>query len=48
MSIYNIFVKNPNAKNTGVEKVLLNNEEIKEKKIKLVDNGKVNEVEIIM
>ena len=47
-SIYNIFVKNPNAKNTGVEKMLLNNEEVEEKKIKLIDNGKVNDVEIIM
>ena len=47
-SIYNIFVKNPNAKNTGVEKMIINNEEIEEKKIKLIDNGKVNDVEIIM
>ena len=47
-SIYNIFVKNPNSKNTGVEKFLLNNEEIQEKRIKLIDNGKVNEIEIIM
>ena len=47
-SIYNIFVKNPEAKNTGIEKMILNNEEIAEKRIKLIDNGKVNEVEVIM
>ena len=47
-SIYNITVKNPNGKNTGVEKMTLNNEEIQEKKIKLIDNGKINDIEIIM
>lgn len=47
-SIYNIFVKNPNSKNTGVEKMIFNNEEVKEKEIKLIDNGKINEIEIIM
>lgn len=47
-SIYNINVKNPNQRNTGVEKMRYNQMEVEEKKIKLIDNGRVNEVEIIM
>jgi cyclic beta-1,2-glucan synthetase len=47
-SVYNIKVKNPNEKNTGVEKYILNGIEINEKQIKLIDNGKINEIEIIM
>mgnify|MGYP003304657481 CR=1 FL=1 len=47
-SVYNIKVKNPNGKNTGVEKFILNGEDIAEKKIKLIDNGKINEIEVIM
>ena len=47
-SIYNIKVKNPNRKNNGVDKFYLNGNEISEKKIKLVDNRSVNEIEIIM
>lgn len=47
-SIYNIKVKNPNGKNTGVDKMLLNGEEVENKEIKLVDNGKVNEIEAVM
>ena len=47
-SIYNIHVKNPNGKNTGVEEMYLNGQKIEEKKVKLVDNYKVNEIEIIM
>lgn len=47
-SIYNIKVKNPNSKNTGVDKMLLNGEEVENKEIKLVDNGKVNEIEVVM
>ena len=47
-SIYNIKVNNPNGKNTGVEKFLYNGEEILEKKIKIVNNGRVNEIEIVM
>lgn len=46
-SIYNIKVKNPNSKNVGVEKFILNGEEIKEKQIKLEKNG-IYEVEIII
>lgn len=47
-SIYNIKVQNPNRKCTGVEKFLLNGVEIPEKKIRILDNGKVNEIQIIM
>ncbi len=47
-SVYNIKVRNPNAKNTGVEKFILNGEEIEEKRVKLIDNGKINEIEVIM
>ena len=47
-SVYNIKVKNPNGKSTGVEKFFLNGEEIEEKKVKLMDNGKVNEIEVEM
>ena len=47
-SIYNIVVKNKDAKNTGVEKFLLNGVEIKEKKILLSDDGKIYNIQIFM
>ena len=48
-SIYNIHVKNPNSKCTGEnQKFYLNGEEIKEKKVKIEDNGSINEIEIIL
>lgn len=47
-SIYNINVKNPNGKNSGVQKMMVNGEEIKEKAIRLSDDGKIYEVEIEM
>lgn len=47
-SVYNIKIKNPNGKCTGVEKFIFNGEEITEKQIKLIDNGKINEIEVIM
>lgn len=47
-SIYNIKVNNPNGKNSGVDKFYFNGSEINEKKIKLVDNRSINEIEIIM
>ena len=46
-SIYNIKVINQNQKNTGVEKVLLNGEEV-ENKIKLEGNNKVYNIEVYM
>ena len=45
-SFYNIIVKNPNGKNTGVSKILLNNNVI-ENNIKLEDYGSYN-IEVIM
>ena len=47
-SIYNIKVKNPEGKNTGVRKMLLNRKKQENLQIKLVDNGSVNELELIM
>ena len=47
-SIYNIKVNNYNMKNSGVTKVLLDKEEIKENKIRLIDNGKINNIEIFL
>jgi len=46
-SIYNIKVRNINKTNL-VQKMTLNNMEIEEKEIKLIDNGKINEIEIIL
>ncbi len=46
-SIYNIKVINQNQKNTGVEKVLLNGEEV-ENKIKLDGSNKVCNIEVVM
>lgn len=45
-SIYNIKVKNPNGKNCGVSKMIINGEEIEEKEVKLIDDGKVNEIDV--
>ena len=46
-SIYNIKVKNPNGKNTGISKVLIDGEE-HENRIGIDGSGKVFNVEIIM
>ena len=47
-TIYSIKVKNPNGKTNGVSKFLLNGNQIEEKKIKIIDDGKINEIEIEM
>lgn len=47
-SIYNIKVRNPNGKCFGVNKVLVNGEEVLNKEILLVDDGRVNEVIVEM
>lgn len=47
-SIYNIKVMNPNNKEQGVEKFILNGKPIKEKEVKLEDNGGVYNIEIEM
>ena len=46
-SIYNIKVENKNGKNTGVNKVIVNGEEV-ENKIKLDNSGKIFNIEIKM
>ena len=46
-SIYNIVVKNPDGKNTGVSKILVDGVE-HENKIVLDGSGKVFNIEIIM
>ena len=47
-SIYNIKIKNPNEKNTGINKFIMNGREINEKEVKLQDNGTINQIEIEM
>jgi len=47
-SVYNIKVINPDGKNTGVEKFIVNGNEIADKSIKLDGNGGIFEVEVIM
>lgn len=47
-SIYNIKVKNPNSKQQGVSEFILNGKELENKKIKLIDDGSINEIEVIM
>ncbi len=44
-SIYNIKVTNPNKKNTGIEKMILNGEVVKEKIIRLNPNGGIYQIE---
>lgn len=46
-SIYNIKVKNI-EKTKAIQKIVLNNQEIEEKEVKLINNGKINEIEIII
>ena len=47
-STYNIKVQNNNSKNTGVEKFIVNGEEIQEKEILLQDNGKIYNIKVCM
>lgn len=47
-SIYHISVNNKNGKNTGVERFILNGNEIKDKKIPLSDDGKIYNIQIFM
>ena len=46
-TIYNIKVKNINKTNL-IQKIFLNNLEIAEKSVKLINNGKINDIEIIL
>ena len=47
-SIYNIKVKNPNRKNTGVSIFKVNGQEAKDKCIQLQDDGNIYEIEVQM
>ena len=47
-SVYDIKVKNPNNKETGVEKFTINGEEIEDKQVLLKDDGKIYVIEITM
>ena len=47
-SIYNIKVSNPNGRSTGVERFVVNGNEIIEKSIRLDGNGGIFEVEVTM
>lgn len=47
-SIYHIQVKNPNGRNIGVEKFIVNGEKKEDKQIRLVDDNHVYEIEVIM
>ena len=47
-SIYNIKVNNPNGKNFGISEFKLNGEIVQEKEVKLVNDGKVYDIEIIL
>ena len=47
-TIYNIKVKNPNQKMNTVDKFIVNGTEINEKQLKLENDGKIYEIEVIM
>ena len=47
-TLYNIKVKNPNSKNTGVTEFIVNGKNVQEKNVKLVDDGKIWEIEVRM
>ena len=47
-TVYNILVKNPNSKNTGVEQMSVNGRVIEDKKIKLIKDDGINDIEITM
>lgn len=47
-SIYNIKVFNPDGKNTGVRKVILNGEIVENKKMVLNNDGRIYDVEVHM
>ena len=47
-SIYNITIKNPEGKSTGITKVLLNGKEVAEKQVPLQKNAGEQQIEVIM
>lgn len=48
-SVYNITVRNPNESETGdVKEFFMDGQKIEEKKVKLIDNGKIHEIEVVL
>ena len=47
-TLYNIKIRNNFGKNVGVNKFLLNGEELEEKRVQLIDDGKIYNIEIFM
>ena len=48
-SVYNISVKNPNESETNmVSEFFVNGQKVEEKQVKLIDNGRIYEVEVII
>ena len=47
-SNYIIKIKNPNSKNTGVDKIFVNHSQLSENLIPLEDNGKIYNIEVYM
>ena len=48
-SVYNIYVKNPNeSEDNEVKEFYVDGQKIEEKQIKLIDNGKIYEIEVVL
>ena len=47
-TLYNIKIKNIFGKNTGINRFLLNGESVENRKVQLVDDGKIYNIEIFM
>ena len=47
-SLYNIKVKNKNGKNSGVDTFKVNGIEIEDKKVLLLDDGKIYNIEVFI
>ena len=47
-TMYHIIVRNPGGKNSGVKKMYCNGNEVYNKQIKLLDDGEIYKIEIIM
>ena len=47
-SIYHITVKNPNGKNTGVTSFIVNGKEVEEKQIRLQEDGRIYNIEVVL
>ena len=48
-SIYNIYVKNPNESDSNeVAEIIVDGQKVEEKQIKLIDNGRIYEIEVLI